>query len=71
MVLQLSYVIFSSEFRAVHSAHSYQWVDWGPEGFSLWLAADAGLYVLPLSHSANSSSVVSFSYPAFKKFVGR
>lgn len=29
----------------------YNWVDWGPEGFSLWLGSDRGLSVLPISRS--------------------
>ncbi|VDO37089.1 unnamed protein product [Onchocerca flexuosa] len=33
------------------------WIDWGPEGFSLWLATNMGLYVLPIAHSVNSSGV--------------
>uniref|UniRef100_A0A1I7VEJ0 Protein RIC1 homolog n=1 Tax=Loa loa TaxID=7209 RepID=A0A1I7VEJ0_LOALO len=49
----------SSSTRTLCVANSCQWVDWGPEGFSLWLATDAGLHILPIAHSANSSGVES------------
>uniref|UniRef100_A0A0R3RI92 Protein RIC1 homolog n=1 Tax=Elaeophora elaphi TaxID=1147741 RepID=A0A0R3RI92_9BILA len=41
------------------AASSGHWIDWGPEGFSLWLATDAGLRILPIAHSVNSSGVES------------
>ncbi|VDM97826.1 unnamed protein product [Thelazia callipaeda] len=49
----------SSSDRDFHAANSYQWVDWGPEGFSLWLATDVGLHVLPIAHSVNSNGIES------------
>ncbi|VDM36928.1 unnamed protein product [Toxocara canis] len=41
----------SSADRVLQGTNAYRWVDWGPEGFSLWLAADAGLSVLSLSRA--------------------
>uniref|UniRef100_A0A915Q7R5 Protein RIC1 homolog n=1 Tax=Setaria digitata TaxID=48799 RepID=A0A915Q7R5_9BILA len=49
----------SSSDRNIYTTNSYHWVDWGPEGFSLWLAADIGLCVLPIAHSVNTSGVES------------
>lgn len=43
----------STADRELNVTDAYQWVDWGPEGFSLWLAADRGLSVLSLSRSAS------------------
>lgn len=48
----------SSSDRSICAA-SCHWVDWGPEGFSLWLATDAGLHILPIAHSVNSNGVES------------
>ncbi|CAG9534420.1 unnamed protein product [Cercopithifilaria johnstoni] len=45
--------------RNIYVASSCHWIDWGPEGFSLWLATDTGLCVLPIAHSVNSSGVES------------
>uniref|UniRef100_A0A0N5AX60 Protein RIC1 homolog n=1 Tax=Syphacia muris TaxID=451379 RepID=A0A0N5AX60_9BILA len=41
----------SSTDREINNQIVYNWVDWGPEGFSLWLGSNCGLYVLPLSRS--------------------
>ncbi|KAL3993953.1 RIC1 family protein [Acanthocheilonema viteae] len=49
----------SSSDRSICAAGSCHWIDWGPEGFSLWLATDTGLRVLPIAHSVNSSGVES------------
>ncbi|KAM3719655.1 Guanine nucleotide exchange factor [Dirofilaria immitis] len=49
----------SSSDRNISAPNSYHWVDWGPGGFSLWLATDMGLYVLPIARSVNSNGVGS------------
>uniref|UniRef100_A0A915BH36 Protein RIC1 homolog n=2 Tax=Parascaris univalens TaxID=6257 RepID=A0A915BH36_PARUN len=37
--------------REIEGTNAYRWVDWGPEGFSLWLAANNGLSILSLSRA--------------------
>lgn len=39
--------------RGSVGSDAYRWVDWGPEGFSLWLGADSGLSVLSISRSVS------------------
>ncbi|VDK51686.1 unnamed protein product [Anisakis simplex] len=60
----------SSSDRTVRDVNTaYRWVEWGPEGFSLWLASDSTLSILSLArcisicnpNMENSESVVLLS----------
>ncbi|VDN58497.1 unnamed protein product [Dracunculus medinensis] len=59
----------SSSDQELKSLRNYHWVDWGPEGFSLWFAGNSGFSVLPITrsictsspYSVNSEKIVLFS----------